>query len=292
MDVPAPISSVRPPPGPAPILWIGAATRAEMCLARAWAGGLAEVHDADSPAVALAATPAVFVDRTPAVILLATDAPARWTLPDAVALAVRWPLAPLVSVASSLVDGRRRSGPPLPGIEEVPWHDLPGRLGCWLADRAGGRPGTLGMPATARREDRFLEAMAHARDRVAVPPVSVAAGSGLDLEGLADLVTAAGGIVTRRSRGRPPLDEPAAVLVWDVGRLGGDHLAWLRMLAANRPTLKIVVVESFPRVDMVQAAIAAGAAAVLGRPASAEALAGTLARFSPGFGLPPGPVAS
>lgn len=284
MDAPTPTSAARPSISPARVLWIGPTQRAEMRLARAWAAELVEVHDAASPAVAWAAPP-VFLDRTPAVILLAMDTPSRITLHDAVAVAVRWPLAPLVSVASSLVDGRRRSGPALAGIEEVPWHDLPGRLACWLADRAAGRPGTLGMPATARREDRLLEAMTRGHDRAARPIVSVAAGNALDVEGLADLVTAAGGTVTRRSRGRPPLDEPAAVLVWDVGRISGDHLAWLRMLAANRPALRIVVMESFPRADTAQAAIAAGAAAVLGRPASAEAVAGTLARFTPGFGL-------
>jgi len=84
----------------------------------------------------------------------------------------------------------------------------------------------------------------------------------------------------RRSHGRPPLDERAGVLIWDVGNLSDDDLAWLEMMAANRPALRIVVLESFPRPDRTQAALRKGAAAVLGRPVSAEALAGTIHRLT------------
>lgn len=278
-------SACSSPTWPASLLWVGPTAPADLRLARTWVAKLARVHEAAGPRAALAAPPAAFAERTPAVILLAADQPARWSLDDVLALALRWPLAPIVSVAGALVDGRRRSGPPLPGIEEVPWHDLPGRLACWLADRAAGRPGTLGMPATARREDRFVEASLGMRGQAGAAAVSVAATRELDLESLVDLLRAAGGTLGRRSRGRPPLDEPAAVLLWDVGRIDGEHLAWLGMLAANRPGLKIVLFESFPRPETTLAAIKAGAAAVLGRPASAEAVAGTLAVFAAGNDL-------
>jgi hypothetical protein len=270
-DVPV---SARPPR----MLWIGAAPPADLRMARDWVAQVAEVHDAGSPAGAVAAPAEPFVERSPTVILLAAETPARWSLADVIPLAIRWPLAPIVAVAGTLVDGRRRSGPPLSGIEEVAWHELPGRLAWWLADRSAGRAGTLGMPATVRREDRFLEASRgpRAANRPALPLVSLAATTSGDLDGLADLADAAGLAIGRRRRGRPPLDEPAGVLVWDVGRLDGEHLAWLRMLAANRPALRIILLESFPRSDSTAAALQAGAAAVLGRPVSAEALAGTL----------------
>jgi hypothetical protein len=279
-------SLVNVSPAQPRILWVGPADSADMRLAREWVAELAPVWDAGSPAAALAEPPVPFLDRSPAVILLAVDAPGRWSLADTLALALRWPLAPIVAVAGPLADGRRRSGPPLPGIEEVPWHDLPGRLTCWLADRAAGRPGTLGMPATARREERFLVGRA-AGPGPTLPTVSVAAGNAVDLEGLVDLAAAAGATVNRRTRGRPSLDEPAEALVWDVGRLAAEELAWLRMLAANRPGLRVVLLESFPRPDTTLLALQAGAAAVLGRPASAETLAGTLARIAGVNGLSP-----
>ncbi len=277
------------PAAPPPVLWVGPADSADLRLARGWAAELAVVHDAATPQAAVAAPPDDLVDRSPAVILLATDGPGRWCLDDVLALAIQWPLAPIVAVASTLLDGRRRSGPSLPGVEDVPWYDLPGRLTCWLADRAAGRPGPLGIPATARREDRFLAA---GSGRPLFPgPVpmtaSAAAGNAVDLDGLVDLVAAAGVTVGRRIRGRPPLDEPAPALVWDVGRLAAEELAWVRMLAANRPGLRIVVLESFPRPDTTLAALQAGAAAVLGRPASAESLAGTLAGIGAATGLSP-----
>ena len=262
---------------PARVLWVGSTAPADLRLTRDWVGGMAEVHDVASPVVAVAAPPEPFVDRSPAVVLVAVASPGNWSLADVVPLAIRWPLAPIVAVGGVLADGRRRSGPPLPGIEEVPWHDLPGRLASWLTDRDAGRAGTLGMPATARREDRFLEAGREqaGRESGRGPLVSLAAANGGDLDGLVDLTQAAGAVIGRRSRGRPPLDEPAPVLVWDVGRLDVDQLAWLRMLAANRPGLRIILLESFPRPDTTSAALQAGAAAVLGRPASAETLAGT-----------------
>jgi hypothetical protein len=284
-------ATAAPPLGtglpPARILWVGPVRQPDMRMARRFAAQLAEVYEVESPAAAIAGVPEPFVDRSPAVVLLATDAPGRWSLDDLLRLAIRWPLAPIVAVASGLVDGRRRTGPVLPGIEEVPWHDLPGRLAWWLVDRLAGRAGSLGVPATVRREDRFLEASRVARGagRPVFPSVSLAAASSVDLEGLVDLAQAAGAPIGRRTRGRPPLDEPAAALVWDIGRLDAEKLAWLRMLSANRPALQIILLESFPRPDTTAAAIQAGAAAVLGRPASAEALAGTLVWLTAPTGL-------
>ena len=93
---------------------------------------------------------------------------------------------------------------------------------------------------------------------------------------MAENLAAAGYTVARRSIGRPPLDEPADVLVWDVERCTDEQLSWLGMLTANRPALTVVLVVSFPRREVVDAAKAAGAAAVLGRPLAVESLAGAL----------------
>lgn len=255
------------------VAWVGPASGAELSWAREAVGGLAAIADfADANAVVSHPAP-----PWPAVVLLGSDVPARWTLADLTAIARRWPLAPLVSVATCIVAGRRRSGPPLPGVEEVPWSEVPARLAWWLADHDAGRPGTLGLPATARREDRALEAAtALRRSRAGTARVSVAAGRAIDLDGISDLLAASGRTIVRRTCGRPPLDEPADVLVWDTDPLGPAHLAWLRMLAANRPELAVIVVDSFPTPDTALAALRSGAVAVLGRPLAPEALAGAL----------------
>jgi hypothetical protein len=261
------------------IAWLGDATAEELALARAWVGEFATLVEpmADEGPVS-----------HPTVAVLAAHRPAAWTLCTAAAVSRRWPLTPLVTVVSSLADGRRRSGPWLPGVEEVVWHDLPGRLTWWLAELAAGRPGTLGLPTTARREDRIMETASHVRAVVAAcgqsPAVAVAGPSRTALEGVADLLTAAGFRVTSRVRGRPRLDDDAGLLVWDAGRPSETDRAWLEMLAAHRPGLGIVLLDSFPRGDTVRAALRSGAAAVLGRPVGLEALAGTLLRIGSGPG--------
>jgi len=279
-------------PGSDHLLWLGdlgPGEALELTLAREEIARLATVHAVADLAAAVADPPAVFRERSPAVVLLAASTPARWTLDDAVALAIRWPLAPLVSVAGSLADGRRRSGPGLPGVEEVPWHDLAGRLAAWLADREAGVPGGLGQPATARREERILEGVrrrrlagraATAGQSLVPAPVSVAALRQPALEGLAGLVAAIGGQVAGSSLGRPPLDDPTPLLVWEPGSVDGGVLAWLRLLVANQPGRRVILLDSFPRAETTAAARQAGAAAVLGLPLSAEALAGTLARVN------------
>jgi hypothetical protein len=263
------------------VLWVGPTGGPELSLARQWTGEIADVVEAVTPDAAVAAPPPVFADRSPAVVLLACPAPGSWTLADAVRLSRQWPLSPVVSVATTLVDGRRRSGPPLPAVDEVAWYELPGRLAWWLADLAAGAAGTLGMPATARREERVAEAAARVATATASERrvASVAAFRPADLESLAELVAAAGCTAARRTIGRPPVNDEAGLVFWDVANLANDHLTWLAMLTAQRPGLRVVVLDSFPRGDSAQAALAAGAAAVLGRPASLEAVAGTVLRL-------------
>ena len=276
------------------VLWIGSVDGLELGMARSELAALADVTDADSPQAAVVAAAAIAGQATPAVAVLASDRPARFTAADALLLSQAWPLMPIVSVASSLLDGRRRSGPQLPGIDEVAWHDLPGRCGWWLAAFEAGLPTSLGLPATSRREERLLESIGgigsnsvgalsgHPAPACLAPAeVSVAAMRADDLEGLCDLLTVAGHRVVKRQIGRPHLDEAAGTLVWDVCDLTAGDLEWLRLLAANRPGLFIVLLDSFPRGDTVAAAMRAGAAAVLGRPVNLEAVAGTLLRRRP-----------
>ena len=276
------------------VLWIGSVDGVELGIARSGVASIAEVIDAESPQAAVAVVNTMAGQPTPALAVLAADRPGRYSSSDALLLSRAFPLMPLVSVASSLVDGRRRSGPQLPGIDEVPWHDLPGRCGWWLAAFEAGIPTSLGLPATSRREERLLESIGgighHARAAApqhagplgtAPADISVVATRADDLDGLCDLLTVAGHRVSRRLMGRPNVDEDAATLVWDVGDLAAGELEWLRLLAANRPRLFILLLESFPRGDTVAAAMRAGAAAVLGRPVCLEALAGTLLQRRP-----------
>ena len=148
---PAPVARRR-------VLWVGSTAGLELGMARAAVGAQADVTDAESPqAASQLAGNADAAGSTPVFAILASDRPGRFAVADVLELSRVWPLMPIVSVATSLVDGRRRSGPQLPGIEEVPWHDLPGRCGWWLAAFESGLPSSLGLPAATRREERLLE---------------------------------------------------------------------------------------------------------------------------------------
>ena len=269
-----------------PALWIGPGeVTGELALARAWIAERADVLDASSPAAAVANPPESIRDRSPAVILLASSAAISWSVRDCVTVSRRWPLAPLVSVAGTLVEGRRRSGPALSGVEEVAWNELPGRLAWWLRDREVGAAGTLGMPATARREERLLEASRRVADMRPRRParVEVAATRAIDVEAIADLVTAAGHVVVGRRAGKPPIDHSADAVVWDAGDLEAPQIAWTGLLSANRPGAAIILFDSFPRSETAAAATRMGATAILSRPASLESLSGILLELTPRF---------
>jgi CheY-like chemotaxis protein len=293
------------------VAWIGGAPGLELAWARHATGRLAHVSELDRPPApwspplwsAVPPSPDAPLERAanatlparvlapdgrptapvwPTLAVLATEAPGRWRLDDCIVLARCWPLAVIIAVTTSLGDGRRRSGPVLPGIEEVPWNELPARLAIWLADLTAGLPGALGVPPTARREERLLqtsEGLARARGRRATR-VAVAAPDPLALEGLVGLVAGLGHEVTARAVGRTPVDAPTDVVVWEVADVDQATLVWLRLLAGARPARQVVVVTAFPRGDSALAALQAGARAVLGQPICLEALAGALLEAS------------
>ena len=223
--------------------------------------------------------------KPPTIICLAEQRPGQYTAAEAIALSRQWPLARLIVVATCLADGRRRSGPPLPGVTDVSWHDLPSRVRFWVTELTAGRSGSLGTPLTARRDERWLETLsgpaawedAGGPDTLPDPPrVSVAAASGSAAEAVADLVATAGGRVIQQQTGRPQLIDEADVIVWDTADTTASHLSWLRLLTSQRPERSVVLLTSFPRGDAVVDALEAGAMAVLGRPVDREALSGVL----------------
>ncbi|MFM8953697.1 MAG: hypothetical protein ACKOOF_11665 [Planctomycetaceae bacterium] len=266
------------------VAWIGTARAPELAWARDGVAARAVVIEADHPGE-LAARIDPGAGPWPVLAVLASDMPSRWTLADAVAVSRCWPLAPVVSVCTPLADGRRRSGPALPGVEEVSWNELPLRLAAWFADLDAGRPGVLGLPAASRREDRVLEAAAGLRGAAQRDGeslrVGVAARRAVDLDGVGALLAATGATVVERMVGRPRLDMAADLVVWDVEQITADMLTWLRMLTIQQPGLAVVLLDSFPRSDTSLAAFAAGARAVLGRPLAAESLAGLLVELAP-----------
>jgi hypothetical protein len=217
---------------------------------------------------------------------------------DLPALARRWPLSPLVAVCMSVVDGRRRSGPALPGVLDVPWHDLPARVEQWLRHRDAGMPTSLGLPRTIRREERLLAARsdhgcrpATVRDRRPLT-AALAAASRSDLDSLADLAIAAGCRVSSRRTGRPSPGDAGDVVLWDLPDHRAEPLSWIARMADSREARPLILFDSFPRGSMARALKAAGRGHLLARPAEADVLADTidwcLRAASDALGRPPG----
>ena len=92
----------------------------------------------------------------PTIICLAETHPGQIHFHNVFRLTQHWPLTRIISVGSCLSDGRRRSGPVVDGILEVPWHDLPSRMKVWLQRIDSGAPSSLTYPPTLRRDERWL----------------------------------------------------------------------------------------------------------------------------------------
>jgi hypothetical protein len=248
---------------PRPVLWIGPVVGTELTLAADWLTTLVPLVMADGIAA---------LDRVatrPWLVVLACHRPALWSIGELNRVATALPLVPLVAVTTSLAEGSRRNGDGLPGVEEIPWLELPGRMWGWCQEP---RPVSIALPATSRRDERWLAQVA-ATPVGARRPVTVAAGPAAR-EPLCDLIAAAGWIPQPLSSSRPAPGCRGPV-VWDAGGLGADGREWLRLLTADGRR-DVLVMESFPRGDAVGATLAAGAAAVLPRVVGAEVLAGTL----------------
>ena len=263
---------------PIATLWIGEsadeqAAGEELAMALRWAQERLQVTTAASIADACRLEP-----RYPAVILL----PLAWSgaigEAELIRLSRRWPLAELVLVTGSAVDGRRRRGPALPGAVAVPWYELPGRIGQWCRQRREGAGHPLGLPATCRREDRLLASVDSARVRREHPGLeaSVAAGSRRLLDAIEMLAVAAGVRVASRVQGKPPLEAAGDLILWDAGYVDEAELEHLAELSGQKPHRPIVVFEAFPRGATARAVREAGGTHLLGQPLEADVLAETV----------------
>ena len=253
-------------------IWVGDDTAPEMALAFRWASQqLAVVQEAGVPEALQVVGP------PPAVVFVPFTWSGEVAGGDLVKLARRWPLAVLVLVVGSVVDGWRRRGPVLPAAVAVPWYELPGRLWLWNQQREAGLAGGLGTPTTSRREDRLLARLAaDRRCRQPVLQAAVAAPSQSLGEGLELLAVTAGIRVVSRCQGSPDAHAEGDVVLWDVGDVGEAQREHLRLLRAAQPTRPVLLLESFPRGDTAVEVLACGGSHLLGRPLEADVLSATI----------------
>jgi ActR/RegA family two-component response regulator len=256
-----------------PLLWAGEALDPEMGVCLAWAqqqaslttvAGVSEACDQVGPA-------------EPAVVLLPMPWSGAVCARDLIRLSRRWPLATIVVLAGSCVDGLRRRGPAIAGGITIPWYELPGRLRLWRLQRASGVAAALAAPLTSRREDRLLARIAvHRAFRQPVIRVTVAANRREALESLEILAAVAGMHVVSRHLGIPVTETAGNVLLWDAESVDDAVLTQLGRLRRERPDRPMLLFESFPRGATALAVREAGGSHVLGRPVEADVVAETV----------------
>ncbi len=263
------------------LLWIGDLHQtAEFCQVVDAIGHEIEIQHYPSVDAALKAT--AISQPEPTIICLAETHPGQVHYKDVLRLIHHWPLSRVVAVGSCLSDGRRRSGPVMDGILEVPWHDLPSRMRVWLQRIKTGVPSSLSRAPTLRREERWLaeaierQTFCDTVDQSAQATVTVAASSKMMAEAVSELVPAAGGILVNCVSGKPAIQDTADVILWDLYDSPESQLEWIRLLTSQKPNRAIALLCSFPRGDTAQAAMEAGATAILGRPTDCEAIRGVL----------------
>ena len=263
------------------LLWIGDIHQtAEFCHVIESMSGDIEIQHCPTVDAALKNTTSNTPE--PTIICLAETHPGQIHFHNVFRLTQHWPLTRIISVGSCLSDGRRRSGPVVDGILEVPWHDLPSRMKVWLQRIDSGAPSSLTYPPTLRRDERWLadaiESQPFHETSVQATPatVTVAASSHMMAEAVGELITVAGGILVHCVTGKPPIQDTAEVIIWDLQDSPESQLEWIRLLTSQNPNRVLALLCSFPRSDTAHAAIEAGATAVLGRPTDCEAVRGVL----------------
>jgi hypothetical protein len=213
---------------------------------------------------------------SPAIIALAQARPGEISAEEVLALRRQAPLARIVGLCGAWCEGIGRSGAPWPAVPRVAWHQWAAQSRRELAALAEGRPAVWGLAATASDEERTL---------AAGPPAPRGAGAVAlccAADEAADWLAAAcrrAGYSPVSFADVPPRAGGLAAGIWDASAVDGDTSGLARFCAAVRPAAVLALL-NFPRAADWKCAVAAGAAAVLAKPASIEDLEDELARIA------------
>jgi len=257
------------------LLLIGDRSRAEFreaCRAIAKTGRVTAAPDVDAALRRLGSG-----RLAPEVVVLLQAYPAQFPAEDIERLRRAVPLARLVGLLGSWCEGEMRSGNPTPAAVRVYWHHAPPRfdreLRC-LRDACGG---AWSLPLTATEEERLL---ADADRPVEQRPGLIAIHTDrFEMEvWLSSACRRRGGSTVWLRPPRPARVEGAVAAIYDGPEGGEGHFDGLSHLAATlgrlpsgRP-VPILALLGFPRTRHHRRALAAGATAVLSKPANLDDL--------------------
>lgn len=275
-----------------------AALRAELDPDRQWptAVTLADLTAAFADNVSESAAATIpSVPLPPELVLLAQSRPGSDDQAQLELLRTLAPLTRVVIVAGTWCEGELRTGQPPAGVVRLYWYEFApwwrAAIAEWEADQTPAwseplddvRAGQQTAIVKLRERDHVVPS-----DTVVPTEAGVIAVDAVDFavfETLAEVLAPFGWRCEWQPRHRPELVQPTQPIaaIWDGGQLSDGELASLVTFAGSvhdeNAAAPVIVLLDFPRIEHLQAARAAGAAAVLGKPYRLAHLANELNRL-------------
>ncbi len=199
-------------------------------------------------------------------VVVAQARPGQFPLAQIEAIRNVAPLAPIVALLGSWCEGEMRSGSPWPGVARVYWHQWGERFRREAAKWSRGEPGAWTQPLTATAEERLLSS--ERSDRCKSSQVVAVVSDDDEIADWLAAVWARRGMSAVTFR-RPPSGQirGLSLVLWDAGLPNPRAIEAFRLGVRQFPGSRAVVLADFPRDDDVCSFLAAGAAAVLSKPA-------------------------
>jgi hypothetical protein len=229
------------------------------------------------------------VPLPPELVLLAQARPGVSNQSQLETLRKLAPLTRVVIVAGTWCEGELRTGQPPAGVVRLYWYEFAPWWRAAVAEWKANQTPAWSEPLDDVRAGQQT-AIVKLRERHDVIPTEagVIAVDAVDFavfETLATVLAPLGWRCEWQPRHRPELVRPTqpVAAIWDGGQLSDGELTslheFVRRVHASNATAPVIVLLDFPRVEHLQAARAAGAAVVLGKPYRIAHLANELDRL-------------
>ena len=225
----------------------------------------------------------------PELLLLAQPRPGISDQAQLEALRSLAPLTRVVIIAGTWCEGELRTGQPSTGVVRLYWYEFAPWWRAAVAEWQANQPPAWSEPLDDVRAAQET-AVAPLRERHDVVPaeVGIIAVDAVDFavfETLAIVLAPFGWRCEWLPRHRPEIVQPTrpVAAIWDGGQLSDGEAAALVSFAARvhdgNAAAPVIALLDFPRVEHLEAARTAGAAAVLGKPYRIAHLANELDRL-------------
>jgi CheY-like chemotaxis protein len=246
-----------------PMLFVGDRARPEFAPIAEWLASR-DAQFAESISAALARIKTTF---TPTIIVVAQPWPGRVSAAQIESLRQAAPLARIVSLLGTWLEGEARTGKPWPAVWRTYWHGWLPRFEEELKRLAAGEESVWSLPSTATDEERLLQAVSPAdpKQSSALPAKSIAiiSTNRETAETLGDICRNHGWKPCWLKSVSETLPKHIDLAIFDSRNLHEDEVSKISNLKSEIPW---IVLAGFPRIADVEQLKAIGVAAVVSKP--------------------------